>query len=84
MNQLKIFSSDLVVTWGFKCVLLSVLMSVNAYFIFTCMLYAMDKGPAWQHRWLVASVINLFVDMGFKQINVTLVLHYMIPVSFII
>ena len=44
MNQSNSFRVHRVVTMGLKGLVLSIVVITNLYFIFSCMLYAKDKG----------------------------------------
>lgn len=71
-NQLASFEHRLVVSWGVKCLALSVLILMNMFFIFVCMLYGNDKGVEWQMGWLYASIINILVDITIRQVSLTI------------
>jgi hypothetical protein len=58
---------------------MSVLLMVNGYFIFSCMLYGRSQGLVWQRGWLIGSVVNLLLDIFVKQVNIVVVVYYFIP-----
>jgi hypothetical protein len=68
-----------VLTWGMKCFTFACLLLLNTYFIFTCMLYAADKGTHWQRGWLYNCVVNLFVDICINSVTMASIIHYFVP-----
>jgi hypothetical protein len=70
-----------VVRWSVKYVMVSVLVVLNLWFLFECVLYAQSKGYSWQRAWLVNVIINLCVDVLFNNVTEVLLLHYLIPSS---
>ena len=79
--QSTAFKKKTVVTVGVKCVAISLLVLLNIYFIFSCMLYGRDKGTTWQQGWVIASMGYLFIDVMIRQVNIALVVFYFIPTS---
>lgn len=69
-NQLENFESELLVTWGVKCLCASALIVLNLFLIFTCMLYGRRQGMVWQRGWLIASMVNLLLDITVKQVGI--------------
>lgn len=47
-NQFNAFETEMVVSWGSKCLAATVLILLNMYFIFACMLYGQKQGLEWQ------------------------------------
>ena len=47
-NQFNTFETNMVVSWGAKCLAVTLLILVNAYLIFACMLYGQRQGLEWQ------------------------------------
>lgn len=78
-NQAEVVQNEFIVTWGVKCVALSILLLINLYFIFACMLYGKEKGVKWQQGWLIASVINLILDIFIRQMNIVGLMYCLIP-----
>ena len=78
-NQVNPFTDTVVVPWGLKCLAMSVLLMVNGYFIFSCMLYGKSQGLVWQRGWLIGSLVNLLLDIFIKQVNIVVVVYYFIP-----
>jgi hypothetical protein len=72
-------STKFVVTWGVKCLAVTFVCMLNAYLIFTCMLYGRAKGMHWQVGWIAASVVNLLMDMCIKQVNISFIIYFLIP-----
>ncbi len=78
-HEVNPFTNSVVITWGVKCMVVSLLILINGYFIYSCMLYGKSKGLDWQRGWLIASMVNLFIDIFIKQVNITVVMHYFVP-----
>lgn len=79
LNQMKIISEETVVTWGVKACALTCVFFINGFFIYSCMLYGRAKGLRWQQGWLIASVVNLVLDIVIKQANIAAIVYYVIP-----
>ncbi len=79
VNQMNTVTSRVIITWGMKCMAFSLLLLMNSYFIFSCMLYGLDKGIPWQEGWLIASVVNLLLDIFIKQVNIAITINFFIP-----
>jgi hypothetical protein len=71
--------SKYVLTVGMKCFTFACLLLLNVYFIFTCMLYAADKGAHWQLGWLYNCIINLCVDVCINSVTMASVIYYFVP-----
>jgi hypothetical protein len=78
-NKVHPFRAKFVLTWGIKCITFSCLLILNLYFIFSCMLYGMDKGSKWQRGWVYTCMVNLFVDIFINQVTIAGVIHYWVP-----
>lgn len=68
-NHVQCFESQFVVTWGLKCLTVSVLIVLNMYAILLCLLYGRKQGHMWQRGWLYASIVNLLLDVCVKQVS---------------
>jgi hypothetical protein len=79
MNQLNTISQERVMTWGLKCVGFTIALLLNLYLIYACTLYGHAKGMDWQQGWLIASAVNLVLDIFIKQANIAAVIYYLIP-----
>jgi hypothetical protein len=79
MHQMNTISQERVITWGLKCMGFSFVIIFNLYFVYTCMLYGHSKGMEWQQGWLIASAVNLVLDIFIKQSNIAAIVYYVIP-----
>jgi len=80
-NMSNTFAIDFVTTRSFKGIALAVLVLINLFFIFSCMLYGKAKGPAWQKSWVGACFVNLCMNIFLREVNIALVVHYLVPES---
>jgi hypothetical protein len=86
-NEAKIFSNlcdhlfqkSLVVSSTLKSFALILVVLLNLYFIFACLLYGVSKGISWQKGWLVAFILNIVIDIFINEIFVVSIVHFVIP-----
>jgi hypothetical protein len=80
-NQVEknIFGKELIVTSLIKMIAFISIISLNLFFIFTCLLYGLDKGIEWQKGWLIASLFNLLLDAFIKQATIALFVYFIVP-----
>jgi hypothetical protein len=71
--------TKVLMSFGVKCVTFSGLLLLDLYCIYSCILYARAKGAAWQHGWLYACTVNLFVDVFINQISLAAVVYHVVP-----
>jgi hypothetical protein len=73
------FDTDFVTTNGFKGIAMAVIVLLDLYFVFSCMLYGANKGMEWQYGWAIGCGVNFVLDVFVKQVNIALVVHYLVP-----
>jgi hypothetical protein len=65
-------------TWV-KAIAVCFLLVLDAYFVWTCILYGDMKGRRWQINWTISCFIYVLVDIFIKNVNIVFVIHYFIP-----
>jgi hypothetical protein len=78
-NNVRVMRGFRIPHWGYKALAMAVLLILDAYFIFTCILYGKEKGYQWQFGWLIACAVNLVVDIFVQQAQISLSVYYFIP-----
>jgi len=77
----SVISDKRLVSWGLKCVTMTMLVLFNLFCLYICLLYGLDKGQAWQRSWALNSAINFLVEIVFNQVTEVLILDFGIPYS---
>jgi hypothetical protein len=78
-NKVHLFTQKFVLTSGIKCLAFTLLILMNLYFVFACMLYGRDKGLTWQIGWFYACMVNVAVDVFINSVTMAAVIHYLVP-----
>jgi hypothetical protein len=71
--------NTMVITWGVKCMTISIVIIVNLYFVFTCMLYGRVNGHDWQVGWILSCMVNFLMDAFIKQVNLAFFIYFLVP-----
>jgi hypothetical protein len=79
--KMKMYESSgkRVVSFGLKCLTVSVLFVLNLFMIFSILLYGLDKGQDWQQSWMVTAVANVVIEIVFNQFTEVAMIHYFLP-----
>ena len=73
------FKYSWVVTKAFKIVTWGVLIFVNLFFVYFCLLRAMFRDQGWQYSYLMACFLQLIVEIFFYESFECLWIYYAIP-----
>jgi hypothetical protein len=71
------------VTWSMKCLVVCVLVLLNLFFLYVCLLYAAQRDSAWQRAWVLNSLLNVFVELIFAPMLETFVLCVLVPATIV-
>jgi hypothetical protein len=66
-----------------KICVICLLVGLDAYFIFMCLLYGDIKGREWQVNWAISCGVYILVDIFIKHVNIVFLIYYFIPVCMI-
>ena len=71
--------SKLVVSVWLKALAILLILCLNGYFVFMCMLYADSKGRQWQRNWAMSCAVYVVVDVFVKNVHLVFLVYYFIP-----
>lgn len=78
-KNLTAIEQSLVITWGLKCLMISVILVFDILTIYLCIYTARIHPASWQNVWVLSSVSFMVMDSFIKQINVTVIVSFIIP-----
>jgi hypothetical protein len=78
-NQRAAVKLKLATSVWIKGLSLSLLLGLDAYFVFMCINYGNLKGRRWQMNWMISCLVYVLVDIFIKHVNIVFVVYYYIP-----
>lgn len=68
-----------VVNWALKGIVIALIILADLFMIYSCVLYAFDKGQRWQYRWLINVTYYVVTTIFFYDLVTVLFINVFIP-----
>ena len=69
----------MVISRNVKAVAWVVVILMNVFFVYFALLRALERGMEWQRLFLIAALLQIFIELGFYETNECAMIHYQAP-----